>query len=318
MEQWLNISQDYLNIVLVVVAILSLATIVNLILKKVKKNSPAFNKISIIIKSWWIIAATVLISGFFGRYGFLALFIVIILLVLKEFFPGKATEYLKKYLQLFSIIYTAALAYFIHTGNFDLFAAFPFIFALCTVPFLLLFKDTIGFLPQIMASYFGILFIIQCLLYLPALVFVGPAFFGDYNKSILVFFLAVGLTQANDVFQFIFGKLFGKRKIVPHLSPNKTEAGFIGGLMTTSLVGAFLFSHFFDYSIAFSLLLSFCISLFGIFGDLSFSAVKRYFDIKDFSNLLPGHGGAIDRLDSIIFSGPIIFHIVKFYTEVNL
>jgi len=315
---WLNLSQAYLNIVMVVCGILGFATVVNFILSIKNKNSPVFNKIKIIIKSWWIIAATILFAGFFGKYGFLFVFIFIITFVLMEFFHGKTIAPVKKYLQVMSAIYTALLAYFIHVGNFDLFSSFPFIFLICSLPLLLFIKGTVDYFPKLLASYVGILFIIHCVLYLPALVFVGPKFFGDYNKAILLFFLAVGLTQANDVFQFIFGKLFGKYKIVPHLSPNKTEAGFIGGLAMTTLVGTFLFNHLFNFNIAFSALLSFCISLFGIFGDLTFSAVKRYFGIKDFSSLLPGHGGAIDRLDSIIFSGPIIFHIIKLYTEINL
>jgi len=316
--QWLNLSQSYLNIVLVVSAILGFASIVNTCLVFNKKDSLVFKKISIIIRSWWVIATVIVTAGFFGKYGFLLIFIFIIFLILKEFFHGAAISGIKRYLQILSGLYTLILAYFIHIENFDLFSSFPFLYLICTVPLLLLIKGTVGYLPKLLASYFGILFIIQCVLYLPVLVFVGPKFFGDLNQAILLFFLVIGLTQANDVFQFIFGKLFGKNKIVPHLSPNKTEAGFIGGVLSTTIVGACLFNYLLGFDLGFSILLSFSVSLFGIFGDLTFSATKRYFGIKDFSDILPGHGGVIDRLDSIIFSGPIIFHIIKFYTNINL
>ncbi len=315
---WLNLSQSYLNIVIVVCSILSFATIVNLILSITRKNNPVFAKVKIIIRSWWIITATILFAGFFGKYGFLFVFIFIIGFVLNEFFHGETITKVKRYLQSLAALYTLILVYLIHDGNYDLFTALPFLYVIFTFPFLLLIKGVVSYLPKLLASYFGILFIIHCILYLPALVFIGPQFFGDYNKAILLFFLVAGLTQANDIFQFIFGKLFGKNKVLPHISPNKTEAGFIGGTIMTSLAGMFLFSKLFDYSITFSLLLGFCVSVFGIFGDLTFSSVKRYFKIKDFSNLLPGHGGVMDRLDSLIFTGPVIFHIIKFYKDINL
>ena len=99
------------------------------------------------------------------------------------------------------------------------------------------------------------------------------------------------------------GKLFGKHKLAPNISPNKTIEGSLGG----SLVGTIVASIFYilviqDYASVLSIIgLTFCLTIIGQLGDLIKSSIKRYENIKDFSNLIPGHGGILDRLDSIIF-----------------
>ena len=118
------------------------------------------------------------------------------------------------------------------------------------------------------------------------------------------------LGQFNDVLQFLWGKLFGKHKITPDVSPNKTWEGFIGGLVCTIILGYFLrFLTFFTPVQAVTA--SFCIAFAGFFGDLNMSAIKRDLGIKDMGNTIPGHGGIMDRLDSLSFASLIFFHLVR-------
>lgn len=127
----------------------------------------------------------------------------------------------------------------------------------------------------------------------------------------MIFFLIL-ITQLNDVSQFIAGKLFGKRKISPLISPNKTWAGLIGGIL-----GSLFFGHLFRGLLPLTslqaLLLSGLIAISGFFGDLNISAIKRDLKIKDMGDLIPGHGGILDRMDSLIFSNLVFFYLTYYW-----
>jgi phosphatidate cytidylyltransferase len=127
----------------------------------------------------------------------------------------------------------------------------------------------------------------------------------------LVVFLLV-VSQASDVLQYVFGKLFGRHKIAPGISPAKTTEGFIGGVATTTLLGAGLWwlTPFNPWQAAGMAL---TITLMGFLGGLVMSAIKRDRGVKDWGHLLAGHGGMLDRLDSVAFSAPIFFHLTRFF-----
>ena len=129
----------------------------------------------------------------------------------------------------------------------------------------------------------------------------------------LIIFLIM-ITAFNDIFQFTWGKLLGKRKILPRISPNKTWAGFIGGVFTSGVLGGALsFLTPLDYINCFYIGLS--LSIIGFIGDSIISAVKRDLKIKDTDDLIPGHGGAMDRLDSIVLTTPTFYHLLIFFIE---
>lgn len=127
----------------------------------------------------------------------------------------------------------------------------------------------------------------------------------------MIFFLIV-ITQLNDVSQFIAGKLLGKRKISPLISPNKTWAGLIGGILGSLGFGLF-FKGLLPHTPAQVALLSVLIATSGFFGDLNISAIKRDLKIKDMGDLIPGHGGILDRMDSLIFSNLVFFYLSYYW-----
>ena len=122
-----------------------------------------------------------------------------------------------------------------------------------------------------------------------------------HSLSMLIYLILV--TTMTDTFAYITGMLIGKHKLLESISPNKTWEGTIGG----TLFGTFISTIFYvtvinpNINLAIIILVSAFLSLIGSFGDLVFSAIKRYYRKKDFSNIMPGHGGILDRLDSIIF-----------------
>lgn len=121
------------------------------------------------------------------------------------------------------------------------------------------------------------------------------------------FFLLFVVTALNDVGQFIFGKRFGKQKIAQRISPNKTWQGLMGGVLV-SICTAVVLGRYLQLAPTWFLLpLGALMSLAGFWGDLGFSAAKRFLGIKDFSNLIPGHGGILDRVDSLVLTAPLLY-----------
>jgi phosphatidate cytidylyltransferase len=116
----------------------------------------------------------------------------------------------------------------------------------------------------------------------------------------------------SDVLQYVWGKLLGRRKIAPHLSPNKTWEGFLGGAITATALGTVLW-RITPFEWWQSAILSFVICMMGFFGGLVMSAIKRDAGVKDYGHLIEGHGGAMDRVDSLSFAAPVFFHVVRYF-----
>ncbi len=134
---------------------------------------------------------------------------------------------------------------------------------------------------------------------------------GFHGNARLLFFLVL-VAQLSDVLQYVFGKTLGRRKIAPLVSPNKTWEGFRGGVICSSLMGAALW-----WATPFTPLqaggMALVITIMGFGGGLCMSAIKRDRGIKDFGTLIDGHGGIMDRIDSIAFAAPVFFHLTRFY-----
>jgi phosphatidate cytidylyltransferase len=146
-------------------------------------------------------------------------------------------------------------------------------------------------------------------------------YFGnDLNyRSILVWILLC--VELNDIFAYICGKSFGKRKLAPNTSPNKTVGGAIGALVLTTLLSAWIARYVFQNTLLDQwhhlLIMGLLISILGQSGDLLLSSIKRDVGIKDMGTTFPGHGGVLDRFNSLLLVSPAIFHYVGYYLGVG-
>jgi phosphatidate cytidylyltransferase len=122
------------------------------------------------------------------------------------------------------------------------------------------------------------------------------------------------LTQLNDVSQYVLGKCIGNKKVAPEISPNKTRAGLFGGILITVLLSLLMAPVLTPFSHLMALIVGMLIAITGFFGDLSMSAIKRDLGIKNTGNLLPGHGGILDRVDSLTFTAPVFFYVLYYYS----
>lgn len=150
-------------------------------------------------------------------------------------------------------------------------------------------------------------YIVTILYLISGFVFITLIPFYNYEYSPNLIAAVFILVWANDIFAFLIGKSFGKRKLLERISPNKTFEGFLGGLIATSLASFIIFKYLAIFNPIFWLGLAILISLFGPIGDFVQSKFKRQAGVKDSGTLIPGHGGIYDRLDSVIFASPFIY-----------
>ena len=141
-----------------------------------------------------------------------------------------------------------------------------------------------------------------------------PLIHGFENGKILVWYI-FATAWGTDIFAYIIGRRFGKHKF-SEISPNKSIEGCIGGIIgavVLSIACTAVFNNFFGmiFSYIYTIIISIILSVMGQIGDFSASSIKRYVGIKDFSNLIPGHGGMLDRIDSVIFIAPFAYMLLR-------
>jgi phosphatidate cytidylyltransferase len=168
--------------------------------------------------------------------------------------------------------------------------------------------DCERFLERTAKIQWALMICVYCVSHAPALLMLKIPGYANQNAKLLFFFVLV--VQISDVLQYVWGKSLGKHKIAPHVSPNKTWAGFLGGIASATLIGAAMW-----WITPFTALqaagMSLVICLMGFAGGLVMSAIKRDRGVKDFGSMIEGHGGVLDRIDSLIFVAPLFVRWVN-------
>ncbi|MBR1775465.1 phosphatidate cytidylyltransferase [bacterium] len=173
-----------------------------------------------------------------------------------------------------------------------------------------------GFLKNLAVLQYGLMTTVYALGYLGLLAIIPMKYNPQGGAVGLLFFILV-FTVSNDFLQMFSGKTFGKHKIIPKVSPNKTWEGLIGGVIGSTALAVIMGRFLTPFSVGQLIFLGSALSVFGFFGDVTMSAIKRDLGVKDTSTLIPGHGGILDRLDSLLFTAPLFFHYFAYtYTIV--
>lgn len=142
------------------------------------------------------------------------------------------------------------------------------------------------------------------------------AYMRNVSNGIAYVFLLFLLVESNDAGSYIVGKIFGKHKLSPNISPGKTNEGFIGGILFVIILSFLLKNLAPEFSNVHRFLFAVLIAIAGTCGDLIISFIKRDLKIKDFGHVIPGHGGILDRFDSVIFAAPLFFHFVNLFYKI--
>ena len=295
-------------------AVLGLASLIAAILSwRSPKPIPAtLSNLNARIRAWWIMVAAMAIAFIFGKGGVIILFALISFAALREYVTLTHTRRCDHWILLGMFLVIIPIQYYlVWIEWYGLYAIFIPVYCFLAMPALTaLWGDTSRFLERISEQQWGIMLSVYCISHVPALVTL-PIIGFEGKKLLLIAFL-IATVQGSDVLQYVFGKLFGRHRISPNISPSKTWEGLIGGVASASLLGAFL-SWLTPFSPMQAGVIAAICCIMGFLGGLVASAIKRDRGVKDWGHMIEGHGGMMDRADSIIFAAPIFFHIVRYW-----
>lgn len=275
-------------------------------------SHPGITNLNARINAWWIMVAVLALSFWGGRNAVVVLFAFVSFQSLREFISVTHTRSGDHGALLWSFFFFLPLQYLlIGIDWYGLFSILIPVYAFLLLPISeTLGGDTQRFFERAAKVQWGLMICVYCLSHVAALVTLEIPDFEGRNLQLIAFLVLV--VQSSDVFQYVWGKLFGRRQLAPAISPSKTVEGLVGGVLSATALGAALWSitPFAPWQAA---LVALCINLFGFFGGLVLSAIKRDRGLKDWGTMIEGHGGMLDRVDSISFAAPVFFHIVRYW-----
>lgn len=308
-----NLEQTYV-LFGIFAAILVFASCIGYILKRktAAKPSPVIDNLNARINAWWVMLIVIGAAILLGNMAFIILFALVSLFALREFIsllPTRRGDYFPLLVAFYFVI--PYQYYLIYIDWYGLYSIFIPLYVFLLIPIASLKQeDTTHFLERSAKIQWGLMISVFCISHVPALLNLKLKHFD--GEAIWLAIWLIMVVQASDVLQYVCGKLWGQHKVAPILSPSKTLEGLFGGiLLATALGTAMAWLTPFTYFEAICIGLVVCI--FGFLGGLVMSAIKRDRGVKDWGQLIQGHGGMLDRIDSICFSAPVFFHILRYW-----
>lgn len=307
------------SLLLGVVSLLVLASAIGYVLQR--RYSPGgdnevIENLNQRIRSWWIMAVLLGLALLGGKTGVVLLFAFASFSALREFIGLVQARRADHWALALAFFVVLPLQYvLIWQQYYGMYSILIPVYAFLLLPVVAALRgDSQGFLARVSEVQWALMICVFCVSHVPALLSLDIPGFEGRNVLLIAFLIVV--VQLSDVLQYVWGKLIGRRKIAPNLSPSKTLEGFIGGVASATLIGAGL-AWMTPFSSLEAALLALMIALLGFVGGLVMSAIKRDRGIKDWGHLIEGHGGFIDRLDSVVFSAPIFFHVVRYFWSIS-
>ncbi len=315
------------EVVWTLAAVVGLLVVSSALVFGLKKRTPDQDHTELIqrVKTWWVIVALFGGSLLLTRQAVLWFFGFVSFLALKEFFsliPSRRADRRALFWAYLSIPFQY---YWISLEWYGMFIIFIPVYLFLFIPArLVLIGETEGFLRSVETIHWGAMITVFGLSHAAYLTCLSPVeaprIAYSWPNSGATQYLGPGLllmlvllTELNDIAQYVWGKSFGRRKVAPHVSPGKTWAGLLGGVATTVVLASLIGPWLTPLDLTRSVLAGLIIGVAGFFGDLSISAIKRDLQVKDSGSMLPGHGGILDRIDSLTYTAPLFFHFVYFY-----
>lgn len=288
-------------------AVLSFFTVVTF-LKNVFQKGKDFTNLNLRIKSFWFIVPLLTFTLIGNKLTAFILVGFISYLALKEYFSLISTRRADRRVLFWAYISIPVQLYFIYTNWLAMFYLFIPLYMFFIIPLrMITIGETEGFLQAVGKIHWGMMATIYSIGYLGAFLIL-PVAGNPQAGGVGLFLYLMFLTVINDASQFCWGKAIGKNQIIPKISPNKTVEGFIGGIITTTILATILGPYLTPLTTIQAVTAGALISISGFVGDVIMSAIKRDIGVKDSGTMIPGHGGILDRIDSLIFTAPLFFH----------
>jgi phosphatidate cytidylyltransferase len=295
----------------IILGLLAVATLIGQTLKLILAPSATIANLNQRINAWWLMCLVFGLTLVVGPIGSLVLFGLLSFLALREYVTLIQTTPADRHTLFWTFFVFTPLQYVLigikWTGFFIIIPVYAFLFIPAAMA---LAGDTTSFLERASKIQWGLMTCVYCLSYAPALLTLQ--IHNGYGPDAKLLLFMVIVCQLSDVLQYVYGKTLGRHRIAPNVSPNKTWEGFVGGTLTATAIGAGLW-WLTPFTPGIAAAIAFMITLLGFAGGLVMSAIKRDRGVKDFGRLIAGHGGILDRMDSVIFAAPVFYHVVRFF-----
>lgn len=263
------------------------------------------------VRTWWVMAGVFLVALVLSRVVSLVFLGFVSFLALKEYFSLIPSRRADRRVMFWAYLAIPVQYWLIGIAWYGMFIIFIPVYMFLLLPVrLVLAGKTEGFLRSAGTLHWGLMMTVYSVSHAAFLLVLRPAEDETVIAGPGLMLTLVFLTQINDVAQFVWGKSLGRHKVVPSVSPGKTWEGLVGGVLSTVALAGVIAPLLTPLSLEQSLVGGLIIGLGGFFGDITVSAVKRDLGVKDTGGLLPGHGGVLDRIDSLCFTAPLFFHYV--------
>lgn len=313
MTTWFSLPTHNVLICLVFVylLLLSMSSVVWLLKKQNPQNN--YSELTKRFKTFWVIAGLLGISLIIEPNIALLFWGFVSYLALKEYFTIIPTRQIDRRVLFWAYIAIPIQYYWIADDWYAMFNIFIPVYFFLFMPFrMVILGDTKGFLRSLGTVHWGVMMMVYCMSYIAAFYMLEPSHNPAGGIAGFILYLLF-LNQFNDVAQFFWGKNFGRHKIIPAVSPNKTWEGFLGGVASTTLLSLLTAPFITPFSTWHAFVLGILIACSGFIGDVGMSALKRDLNLKDTGQMLPGHGGVLDRIDSLLFTTPLYFHFINYF-----
>lgn len=308
---WFTFPDSVRMAFLALAELLVIASLVSMALVKFRPQHD-YRELRLRIRTWWWIVAVFAAAVLFNRLVSVLVFGFVSFLAFKEYLTLIPTRRADHRVLFWAYLAIPIQYYWVWLNWYGMFIIFIPVYLLLFLPMrMVLIGETQGFLRAAGTLHWGLMITVFGLSHM-AYLLVLPGASNPAGGTVGLLIYLVFLTEINDVSQYLWGKTLGKKKIIPKVSPGKTVAGFIGGVATTTTLAVLIAPYLTPFTLWQAAGAGLLIGLSGFVGDVTISALKRDLGVKDSGSILPGHGGILDRLDSLTYTAPLFFHFVYY------
>jgi phosphatidate cytidylyltransferase len=294
------------------VSLLVLASVIVFVLVKLRPDKD-YDELIKRVRSWWVMALGFGTAMVVSQSLSIVLLALVSFLALKEYFSIIPTRRVDRRVLLIAYLAIPFQYFWVYDQWYGMFIVFIPVYIFLLLPMTMVVQgETQGFLRSVGTLHWGLMtcvFSISHAAFLLALPHAGNPVAG--GPGLLLFL--VFLTQFNDIAQYVWGRLFGRHKVAPKVSPKKTVEGLIGGVVTTMATASLIAPYLTPFDTKAALAFGAVIAVSGFIGDVTISALKRDIGIKDSGSMIPGHGGVLDRIDSLTYTAPLFMHLTHYF-----
>jgi phosphatidate cytidylyltransferase len=296
-------------------AIVVLLVVASLIVAFMRRGDNADRHVELAarVNSWWVLVAVFAVALLFRRGIAIVFFAVLSFLALKEYLSLIPTRRADRSVLFWAYLCVPIQYWWVWNQWYHMFLIFIPVWAFLFIAMRMVLRgETRDFLRAAGTIHWGLMTMVFGLSHLAYLLVLPDGKPVPAHGAALLLFVVL-LTELNDVLQYVWGRTLGKRKVIEAVSPKKTVEGLVGGALTTTFVAVMLAPVLTPLTRMDSVAVGLMIGFGGFLGDVTISAVKRDIGVKDTGTMIPGHGGILDRIDSLLFTAPLFFHFMAFF-----